>query len=152
MKTEGLRDQGLDGKRSEDEELVLEHMGGDGMDLARVTNQPAYDFLEETKGQPFFMWFAPSLPHYPFDAPQQCYDLYKDEDMTESAKQYYANCTWFDDAWGQLVAHLKEKGLYENTLIVYVMTMGGSRILTKNFGTILCGHTMARQRKGRFMT
>ena len=100
------------------------HMGGDGMDLARVTNQPAYDFLEETKGQPFFMWFAPSLPHYPFDAPEKYYNLYKDEDMSESAKQYYANCTWFDDAWGQLVDHLKAKGLYENTLIIYVNDNG----------------------------
>ena len=100
------------------------HMGGEGMDLARVTNQPAYDFLEETKGQPFFIWFAPSLPHYPFDAPEKYYNLYKDEDMTESAKQYYANCTWFDDAWGELVAHLKEKGLYDNTLIVYVNDNG----------------------------
>lgn len=102
----------------------LKHMGGEGMDLARVTNQPAYDFLEETKGQPFFMWFAPSLPHYPFDAPEKYYKLYKDKDMSESAKQYYANCTWFDDAWGEMVAHLKEKGLYDNTLIIYVNDNG----------------------------
>ncbi len=102
----------------------LQHMGGDGMDLARVTNQPAYDFLEETKGKPFFMWFAPSLPHYPFDAPEKYYNLYKDKDMSESAKQYYANCTWFDDAWGELVEYLKAKNLYDNTLIVYVNDNG----------------------------
>lgn len=102
----------------------IKHMGGDGMDLARVTNQPAYDFLEETSGKPFFMWFAPSLPHYPFDAPEKYYNLYKNKDMSESAKQYYANCTWFDDAWGQLVAHLKEKNLLENTLIIYVNDNG----------------------------
>ena len=102
----------------------LKHMGGEGMDLARVTNQPAYDFLEETKGKPFFMWFAPSLPHYPFDAPEQYYNLYKDKDMSESAKQYYANCTWFDDAWGQMVEYLKENDLYDNTIIVYVNDNG----------------------------
>lgn len=102
----------------------IKHMGGDGMDLARVTNQPAYDFLEETNGKPFFMWFAPSLPHYPFDAPEKYYNLYKDKDMSESAKQYYANCTWFDDAWGELVAYLKEKNLLQNTLIIYVNDNG----------------------------
>ncbi|MEM7513066.1 MAG: sulfatase-like hydrolase/transferase, partial [Bacteroidota bacterium] len=84
------------------------HMGGEGMDLARVTNQPAYDFIEEAGENPFFIWFAPSLPHYPFDAPEKYYNLYKDEDMSESAKQYYANCTWFDDAWGEMVDYLKE--------------------------------------------
>ena len=100
------------------------HMGGDGMDLARVTNQPAYDFIEEAGEKPFFIWFAPSLPHYPFDAPEKYYNLYKDEDMSESAKQYYANCTWFDDAWGELVEYLKGKDLYDNTLIVYVNDNG----------------------------
>ena len=104
--------------------FFLTLMGGEGMDLARVTNQPAYDFLEETMGKPFFMWFAPSLPHYPFDAPEKYYNFYKDKDMSESAKQYYANCTWFDDAWGQMVNHLKEKGLYDNTLIIYVNDNG----------------------------
>ena len=111
-------------EEQKNKDWFIQHMGGEGMDLARVTNQPAYDFLEETKGKPFFMWFAPSLPHYPFDAPEKYYNLYKDEDMSESAKQYYANCTWFDDAWGELVAHLKEKGLYDNTLIIYVNDNG----------------------------
>ena len=31
----------------------LEHMGGDGMDLARVTNQPAYDFLRRPRAAVF---------------------------------------------------------------------------------------------------
>ena len=61
----------------------IKHMGGEGMDLARVTNQPAYDFLEETKGKPFFMWFAPCLPYYPFNEPEQFYILYQDKDMSE---------------------------------------------------------------------
>jgi arylsulfatase A-like enzyme len=94
-------------------------MGGKGNDLARVTHEPVYEFLSETKGTPFFLWYAPQLPHYPFDAPQKYIDMYKDKDMSESAKLYYANCTWFDDSVGELIAHLKEQGLYENTLFIY---------------------------------
>lgn len=101
-----------------------EHMGGDGLDLARVSNQAAYNFLEETKGKPFFMWFAPSLPHYPFDAPQKYLDLYEDANMTESAKKYYANCSWFDDSWGEMVTYLKDHGIYDNTLVIYVNDNG----------------------------
>ena len=116
--------EGFTAEEQHSEGWFLKHMGGQGMDLARVSNQAAYDFLEETEGQPFFMWFAPSLPHYPFDAPEEYYNLYRDEDMSESAKRYYANCSWFDTAWGEMVTYLKEKGLYDNTLIVYVNDNG----------------------------
>jgi len=102
----------------------LQFMGGDGRQLARATMQPVYDFIEKYNEQPFFIWFAPELPHYPFDAPDKYYNIYKDEDMTESAKRYYANCTWFDDGVGELVRYLKEKGEFENTLFVYVNDNG----------------------------
>ena len=45
------------------------YMGGEGLNLARVTMEPVYDFIEQNKGLPFFIWYAPELPHYPFDAP-----------------------------------------------------------------------------------
>lgn len=110
-----------------------EHMGGKGMDLARVSNQAAYDFLEETKGKPFFMWFAPSLPHEPFNAPQKYMELYKDKEMSVSAKKYYANCSWFDDSWGELLSYLKENDLYDNTLIVYVNDNGWEQAPDQEF-------------------
>ena len=105
-------------------EWFLQFMGGDGRKLARATMQPVYDFIDEYNQDPFFIWFAPELPHYPFDAPDKYYNIYKDKDMTESAKRYYANCTWFDDGVGELVRYLKEKGEFENTLFVYVNDNG----------------------------
>lgn len=102
----------------------LQFMGGDGRQLARATMQPVYDYVEKNNEKPFFIWFAPELPHYPFDAPDKYYNIYKDKDMTESAKRYYANCTWFDDGVGELVRYLKEKGEFDNTLFVYVNDNG----------------------------
>lgn len=106
------------------EKWFKDFMGGDGLELARATMEPVYEFIEESKDEPFFIWYAPELPHYPFDAPDKYYNLYKDKDMTESAKRYYANCTWFDDGVGELIRYLKEKNLYENTLIIYVNDNG----------------------------
>lgn len=102
----------------------LKFMGGDGTEIVRSTMDPVYRFINEQEDYPFFLWFAPELPHYPFDAPSKYYDLYKDEDMTESAKRYYANCTWFDDGVGELVDYLKKKEVYDNTLFVYINDNG----------------------------
>ena len=44
--------------------------------------------------------------------------------MTESAKRYYANCTWFDDGVGALMDYLKENDEFDNTLFVYVNDNG----------------------------
>ncbi len=107
-----------------DSNWFKEFMGGDGLALARATMQPVYDFVDKHSEQPFFIWYAPELPHYPFDAPDRYYDLYRDADMSESAKRYYANCTWFDDGVGELVAYLKKKGEFDNTLFVYVNDNG----------------------------
>lgn len=102
----------------------LQFMGGDGRDLARVSCQAAYDFVDEAGDRPFFIWYAPELPHYPFDAPQKYYDIYKDEEMSESAKLYYANASWFDDRLGEFLGFLREKDELDNTLIVYVNDNG----------------------------
>ena len=40
-------------------------MGGEGTDIGRVTNEPVFNFIKENKSNPFFIWYAPQLPHYP---------------------------------------------------------------------------------------
>jgi len=111
----------------------LQFMGGEGRKLARATMQPAFDFIDKNAKNPFFMWFAPELPHYPFDAPEKYYNIYKDKDMSESAKRYYANCSWFDDGVGELMRYLEEKGELENTMFVYVNDNGWEQAPKQEF-------------------
>lgn len=99
-------------------------MGGDGLAAGRETLKPVFDFIDRRANQPFFLWYAPSLPHTPLDAPAEHYAQYADSDLSESAKQYYANCTWFDAGLGALLDHIAARGLRENTLIVYVNDNG----------------------------
>ncbi len=99
-------------------------MGNKGLDLGRVTNQPVYDFIDEQGDNPFFIWYAPDLPHYPLNAPDEYYNIYKDQPLSESAKRYYANASWFDDEIGEVVDYFEEKGLMENTIFIYVNDNG----------------------------
>ncbi len=99
-------------------------MGGEGTDIGRVTNEPIYNFIDKNKSSPFFIWYAPQLPHYPFNAPNKYRELYLQKGLSKSAIEYYANCTWFDNSVGELILYLKNNNLYDNTLFIYVNDNG----------------------------
>lgn len=99
--------------------------GADGLNFGRETLRPLWEFIEEFEGKkPFYIWFAPMLPHTPHNAPKRFLDLYEDEKFSRSAARYYANISWFDEVLGQLMAYLDANGLRENTLVIYISDNG----------------------------
>ena len=121
--TEGMS-EGWDMSAFGGDSFFQELMGGEGNDLVRETMEPVFDFIDRHQEQPFFIWFAPSLPHVPFDAPYTYRKYYQDMDISESAKLYYANLTWWDDGVGQLLDHVESRGLMEDTLFVFISDNG----------------------------
>ena len=107
-----------------DYHLLLAMAGGDGLKFARETQKPLYDFIDSLDNQPFFIWYAPMLPHTPFNPPEDLLALYKNKDISESAKVYYAMCTWFDRSLGEFIKYLERKNLLENTILIYVNDNG----------------------------
>lgn len=100
-------------------------MGGQGMDIGRETMEPVTDFIATNADQPFFVWYGPALPHVPLNPPDRFYKLFEDRaEMSESAKLYYANITWFDWGVGELIDALREQRVLDNTLIVYINDNG----------------------------
>ncbi len=104
-------------------ELKDAYRGGDHH-FGRESIDPALQFIDENADRPFFLWFAPMLPHVPFNAPDRFRALYADEKLSNAARSYYANCTWFDELVGQLLRHLDERKLRQNTLVVYISDNG----------------------------
>jgi len=98
--------------------------GGAGLELGRSTMEPLWTFLGEADDRPFFVWFAPKLPHTPHDAGPTYTDRYTGKGLSPEAVKYYANITRFDDRVGELVAFLDDAGLRENTLLVYLSDNG----------------------------
>ena len=99
-------------------------MGAEGNDLVRETMDPLYDFIDRHSEEPMFIWFGPSLPHTPFDAPYSFRKFYENKPISESAKRYYSNITWWDAGVGDLMDFMESRGLMENTVFVYISDNG----------------------------
>lgn len=99
--------------------------GGSGLRLGRETMQPLWEFLDVNgHTHPFFVWFAPALPHRPHDAGEEFLDPYRNRDILTQAQLYYANITRFDASVGELLRYLDEKELRSDTLVVFISDNG----------------------------
>lgn len=100
--------------------------GDVGLEIGRQTMQPVFDFLGKAKqtGKPFFLWYAPMLPHSPHTAPQRLIDKYKAVAPSLEHARYWASVEWFDETCGQLLDQLERNGQTQNTIVVYVTDNG----------------------------
>ncbi len=106
-------------------ERVAHGNGDAGLVIGRETMQPIDDFVDLCAGkQPFFVWYAPFLPHTPFDAPQRYRELHAGANVAKHLLPYYAEIARFDETVGHLMTLLKDRNLLHNTLIVFVSDNG----------------------------
>lgn len=103
-----------------------ERHGDAGLDIGRKTMQPVYDFIDEAQRtqKPFFVWYAPMLPHSPHNPPERLLKKYLPLAPTEAIAKYWACVEWFDEGCGQLLDYLDQKQLRENTIVAYVTDNG----------------------------
>jgi len=112
-----------DGMTHGDRERGGRH-GDDGLKIGRQTMQPIYDFVEACGDEPFFLWYAPFLPHTPHNPPERLLKKYRRDGKSVHVAKYHAMCEWFDETCGQLLDHLRAKGLEQDTLVVFVTDNG----------------------------
>lgn len=102
------------------------HGNGDwGLKIGRETMKPIFDFIEDCGEKPFFVWYAPYLPHQPHDAPKKYFDKYTSNNNIPAHRiPYYASISQFDDTVGKLIQFVEKKGLAKRTLFVFVVDNG----------------------------
>ncbi len=128
--TEGLTLAEPSGGKNGDKTLpngdIVAHGNGDaGLSIGRETMQPIYDFLDDCgPDQPFFIWYAPFLPHTPHDSPQKYFRAYEEKNLRSYEIPYYAAITQFDNTVGDLINTIEARGLSDNTLFVFVTDNG----------------------------
>ena len=98
--------------------------GDVGLKIGREGLQPIFDFTDDAGDKPFFVWYAPFLPHNPHNPPKRLLDKYTKKTESIFIARYWAMCEWFDETCGQLLNHLDEKKLARDTLVIYVTDNG----------------------------
>ncbi|XP_065191775.1 arylsulfatase B-like [Sycon ciliatum] len=73
---------------------------------------------------PLFLYYAPHIAHTPLQVPQDYLDRYAFID-TVDRRIYHAMVAYLDDVIGNLTAALKDRDLWDNTLIVVSSDNGG---------------------------
>jgi arylsulfatase A-like enzyme len=100
--------------------------GDEGLKIGRDGLEVIYNFIDSTNAAntPFYVWYAPFLPHAPHTPPDSLKQKYLPLAPTEAVANYWAMCEWFDITCGQIVDYVDQKGLSEETLFVYVTDNG----------------------------
>ncbi len=101
--------------------------GDDGLKIGREGMEPVFEFIDHATAEkkPFFLWYAPFMPHTPHTPPDRLFQKYKAKGIeSDHVARYYAMVEWFDETCGQLMDRVEQKGLTQNTLFVYVADNG----------------------------
>jgi len=117
---------------------ILEHNGnlvrGEGY-LSDDLTTKAIDFISNHREQSFFVYLPYNIPHSPMSVPDDLWNRWKDVSITQTGtlvdqqdvdktRASLAMCENIDNNVGRLKAKLRELGLEENTMIIYLSDNG----------------------------
>lgn len=81
-------------------------------------------FIDENKGNPFFIYFALNTPHYPYQGSPKWLEYYKD--LPYPRNLYAAFLSTTDDRIGALLKKVDDAGLTDDTIIIFQSDHGAS--------------------------
>ncbi len=90
--------------------------------LTDLLGDKAVEYIRGNNGQPFFMYWAPNAVHSPLEASRADLEKFENHPRQKLAAMTYA----LDRAVGKIINALKQKGLFENTLIFFLSDNGGA--------------------------
>ena len=107
--------------------------GDEGLKIGRKGIKPITDFVDLAiaEDKPFFIWYAPFLPHTPHNPPTDLLKKYSVKDRPKDVAKYYAMCEWFDQTCGDLIGYIEQKKLTENTVVIYSCDNGWAATSTR---------------------
>jgi len=89
-------------------------------------------FIDKNKDKPFFAFYATNLPHFPLTVSDKWVDPFRKMGLHELNARTYGMVANVDANIGRLLAKLKELGIEDNTIVVFMSDNGPRTKRTKN--------------------
>jgi arylsulfatase A-like enzyme len=84
----------------------------------------AKKFIEDCGDNPFFCYIPTNAPHGPFNIADPYRELYNNNDLPGQRDRFYGMITNIDENVGLMRDYLREKGLEENTIFIFMTDNG----------------------------
>lgn len=92
--------------------------------LTDALSREAVQFIDRNAKKPFFVYLAYNAPHSPLQATSKYLDRFNAIENPKR-KTYAAMVSAMDDGVGRVLKQLKDKGLEENTIVIFLSDNGG---------------------------
>lgn len=84
----------------------------------------AGDFINQSSDKPFFCYVATNAPHSPYNVAQSYKQPYLDKGIEQVRASFYGMITNIDDNVGRMLKLLDDRGLAENTIVIFMTDNG----------------------------
>jgi len=84
----------------------------------------AIRFIHESRARPFFLYLAYNAPHTPLFLPDRYLKKYQAKDLDAFTAAIYGMVNNIDDNLARLLGELKDSGLVENTIVIFLTDNG----------------------------
>jgi len=100
------------------------HIWMDGQFFPDLMVNECQKFIDQNKQEPFFLYWAINVPHYPMQGTAKWREVYKD--LESPRRQYAEFVSTMDEKVGEVLKHLEKSGLRENTIVLFQSDHGHS--------------------------
>ncbi len=84
----------------------------------------AMRFMRDARDKPFFCYLLPNAPHGPFFVDKKYSQPFVEKGFSQNRANFYGMLVNFDENMGRLDAFLREKGLRDNTIVIFMTDNG----------------------------
>lgn len=97
-----------------------------------IFTDAAISFMDQKSDKPFFAYLATNLPHFPLDISDERADPYRKAGIHELNARTFGMIANVDANFGRLMAKLRDLGIEDNTIVIFMSDNGPRTKRTKN--------------------